>query len=238
MLIDHMAYTFVPLNTPLFILLDCIGKITGPVMFFFLVEGFYYTHNFKRYLTRMGIFAFISYVPFIYCFQGQLPNAENWMSFNIFCTLFLCLVMLKVRHSVKNPIVRWILMVFLIFLCSFCDWYYLAPIIVLIFDTFRGNYKAQAQTYCLMVILLLSGAIMMLQYLLLSDLSTQTGESIFLSFSNYIAMAGLFIPIFLLKFYHGEKGKGGKLMKWAFYWFYPVHLTILGIIHYGIPTFS
>ena len=39
MVIDHIAFAFVPDGTLLAILLHSIGKITGPTMFFAAVEG-------------------------------------------------------------------------------------------------------------------------------------------------------------------------------------------------------
>lgn len=238
MLIDHMAYTFVPLDSPLFTFLDLIGKTTGPIMFYFLVEGFHYTRSFWRYLTRMGIFAVISYVPFIYCFQGQLPNAENFLSFNILVTLFLCLLILKVRHSEWNPILKWSMIVVLIFCCTYCDWYYLAPIIVLIFDTYRGDFRNQACAYCFMALLLLGSGMFTVQWILRDRVFTQDPAAAFSNLSYYISMSGIFIPIFLLKFYDGKKRKNSVFSKWFFYAFYPAHLLILGIIHYGWPVFS
>jgi hypothetical protein len=42
---------------------------------------------------------------------------------------------------------------------------------------------------------------------------------------------GILIPIGLLTFYNGTRGKwGGSAMKWAFYIYYPAHLFLLGII--------
>lgn len=51
MVIDHIAFAFVPDGTLLAILLHSIGKITGPTMFFAAVEGCHHTRNLNRYCS-------------------------------------------------------------------------------------------------------------------------------------------------------------------------------------------
>ena len=60
MLSDHMWATLFPYVD----ILTCIGRIAFPIFAFMIVEGFYHTSNFRRYLCRMLIFAVISEVPF------------------------------------------------------------------------------------------------------------------------------------------------------------------------------
>ena len=48
-------------------------------------------------------------------------------------------------------------------------------------------------------------------------------------------MFSLFEPVAplafgLVWFYSGERGGSSKLEQWAFYWFYPAHIFILGIL--------
>ena len=64
MVIDHIAFAFVPDGTLLAILLHSIGKITGPTMFFAAVEGCHHTRNLNRYLLRLAVFALVSCFPF------------------------------------------------------------------------------------------------------------------------------------------------------------------------------
>lgn len=68
MTIDHicdLAYPGFP-SEPVAIGLHIIGRLTAPIMWFFICEGYYYTRNVKKYMLRMGIFALISH--FAYCF--------------------------------------------------------------------------------------------------------------------------------------------------------------------------
>ena len=43
MVVDHIAFTFVPYGTPLWTVMDAVGKLTGPIMFYMAVEGFHHT---------------------------------------------------------------------------------------------------------------------------------------------------------------------------------------------------
>lgn len=68
MTIDHIAdllYPGMP-NDIIPNILHIIGRLTAPIMFFFICEGFYYTKNLKKYITRLFAFALISH--FAYCF--------------------------------------------------------------------------------------------------------------------------------------------------------------------------
>ena len=77
MVIDHIAFAFVPDGTLLAILLHSIGKITGPTMFFAAVEGCHHTRNLNRYLLRLAVFALVSWFPFLYFhFGGALAAIQ------------------------------------------------------------------------------------------------------------------------------------------------------------------
>ena len=52
MTIDHLAWlgieTYEQAETPLQIGLHCIGRLTAPMMIFFVAEGYHHTHDFRR----------------------------------------------------------------------------------------------------------------------------------------------------------------------------------------------
>lgn len=64
MLIDHIAWAFVPTASLLGQVMHIIGRLTGPTMAYMLAEGYHYTRNVKKYAMRLGIFAVISWLPF------------------------------------------------------------------------------------------------------------------------------------------------------------------------------
>ena len=61
MLSDHMWATLFPYLD----ILTCIGRIAFPIFAFMIVEGFYHTSNFRRYLCRMLIFAVLPSFPIL-----------------------------------------------------------------------------------------------------------------------------------------------------------------------------
>ena len=62
MLIDHIAWAFVPTASLLGQVMHVIGRLTGPTMAYMLAEGYHYTRNVKKYAMRLGIFAVISWL--------------------------------------------------------------------------------------------------------------------------------------------------------------------------------
>ena len=53
MLIDHIAAVYVPVDTAAGQLMRFVGCLTGPVMAFFLAEGYRYTRDHRKYGLRL-----------------------------------------------------------------------------------------------------------------------------------------------------------------------------------------
>lgn len=69
-----------------------IGRLAFPIFCYCLTVGLLYTHDVRKYLTRLGIFALVSQPFYILAFHpvGEFwANLTNW---NIFFTLFLSLL--------------------------------------------------------------------------------------------------------------------------------------------------
>lgn len=227
MLIDHLGKKFVSQwDMPiLYSIMTCIGYTTAAIMFFFLVEGYHKTRNINRYLVRLGLFAIISYVPYVLFQSGALPNLNNgsynYLSLNVIFTLFIGAVMLHALHRIKNPVLKWSIVLSLFMISSFGDWSPMGLVYVLIFDYYYGSYKKQAFAYS---ILIFCSVLMVLQ----SPIFCLVGVPFDLTyFIISLAQLGKFTPIILLAFYNQEKGYGGAVAKWGFYVFYPLHLLIL-----------
>ena len=59
MTIDHFTDIFYPgfPNSLVPLSLHFIGRLTAPIMWFFVCEGYHYTKDARKYLQRLGIFA-------------------------------------------------------------------------------------------------------------------------------------------------------------------------------------
>lgn len=227
MAVDHSASAFIEdYYSPLGSLLHFVGRITGPVMFFFIAEGYHHTHDVNRYTLRMALFAAVSYLPFIYFRNGALPTADTWMQFNVIYTLFLGLLVLRARHELKSPWMQWGAILVLLLLSFYGDWGYLGILCILVFDLFRGNFRHQRLAYCVVVL-----GTKVLPSLGSALTAVQNGQDPTRYLAQSFVLAGMFLPILLLGFYNGRRGGGGALGgKWFFYAFYPAHLLVLGLL--------
>lgn len=217
MFIDHVAHLFIQDGTALYYCMKFIGRITAPVMCFFISEGYHYTGNLKKYFQRMAVFAVISHFAFAFCFNGSFIHSGRE---SMITTLFLCLIAVHLVNTdkIRKEFILPAIMV-ICWLADFCDWGMEAVIYTLAFEIARGNRKNQLIAYGLTACLF--RLIPMIQIMLI--------ESLYFSENWY--RLGVFVPIPLLFLYNGEKG-GGKYTKWVFYIFYPAHLLLLGVINH------
>ena len=178
MLIDHVAYLFVPHSTMIYFCMRFVGRITAPVMCFFISEGYHHTRNLNKYFQRMAVFAVISHFAFAFCFN---THTESMIT-----TLFLSLLAV---HMVNKGKKEFILPAVLIICClaNFCDWGIEAVIYTLIFEITHENRKKQLLTYGIT-----AGIIRIIQIFM---------------YKNWYSL-GVFIPIPLLLMYNGKKGGG------------------------------
>ena len=66
MFIDHFGYYFYDfLNPTIYTICRNIGRIAMPIFVYSLVQGFFYTKNFKKYFTRITLVAIITQIIFI-----------------------------------------------------------------------------------------------------------------------------------------------------------------------------
>ena len=83
---DHLVSVIYP-NYPTdwwIIFLHIMGRLAAPIMWFFIAEGYHYTHNIKKYALRLFLFAIVSHfadnfafgIPFI-PFQTTVFNQTS-----------------------------------------------------------------------------------------------------------------------------------------------------------------
>ena len=70
MTLDHLTWTLRPgYNTAWWVLLLHVrGRVTAPIMWFFIVEGYHYTHDVKKYAARLFALAVVSHFAYDFCF--------------------------------------------------------------------------------------------------------------------------------------------------------------------------
>lgn len=213
MVIDHIGAFFIPSSTIIYSICRFIGKLTAPLMCYFLVEGYRCTSSKPKYLVRLGIFAIISQ----FAFSLAVSNKIFIFKFNMIFTLFMCFLILLSYEKIKNKLVKWILILSLILISDFCDWGIFAPLWVLIFYIFKDKKSLQAIWYYIITCFAMA-----IKYIIIYN----SGWEVILR------QSGLFLFIPAVYLYNGKKGNNNKFNKWFFYIFYPLHLLIIALIRF------
>lgn len=207
MLADHIAAFLLPPGGALYFLCRTVGRLTAPVMCYFLAEGFRYTASHGKYALRLAAFALLSQFPYVLA-NGGFRSAN----LNMLFTLLLSFCMLAVYESAMQSPVKWVLIALLFAASVFGDWGLTAPLWVLLFYLFHGNFPRQMAGFACV-----AGA---------EVLRTLIAGTLF----GALWQLGMFLFIPLMLLYNGRRGRGGAFHKWFFYIFYPLHLLIIGLI--------
>ena len=229
MTIDHIAWLVFPgYNDGIIpVVLHIIGRLTCPIMCYFIAEGYHYTKNINQYTLRLFAFAFISHFAYIFASSSFV----DWKSFipfyygdffnqtSVMWPLAWGLVMLRVVNNERIKANIKVILVLLICVITFpSDWSCIASLCIMATGTNRGNIKKQ------MLWMMFYVAIYSVVYFFALD-----------KLYGIIQMGVLFsIPIIMM--YNGQRGhspKINKIMKWIFYIYYPLHLFIIGYIQYA-----
>lgn len=181
-----------------------IGRLAFPIFCFLLVEGFLHTRDSIKYAKRLFLFALISEIPFDFALSQSL---FAWNHNNVYFTLLIgLLVMIGVsyfeRKTPRHTAERYFNLVCQMLIAA--AGLYLAKFLHTDYG-FKGVFLIEVL------------------YFLRMDRKVQAiFGAIAISWEATAPLA--FIPIW---FYNGERG---KQLKYFFYWFYPVHLVILGFL--------
>lgn len=233
MLIDHIAWAFVELGSPAGQVMHFIGRLTAPIMCYFIAEGYHYTKSLRKYMLRLGIFALISHFPFvmtselikppIYFSGGRLTvNPQLFtLQTGVMFTLLLGLIALDLCKSKANTFVKVIGVIIISLLACYGDWMFFTVLWIIGFGMNRGNIKRQFICYYII-------AFVEMSVFFIPVLAGRT------PLSNVIWQFGILIPPLIILLYNGKKGAGGKAFRYFYYWFYPVHLLIIGILKWYV----
>ncbi|MBO5302737.1 MAG: conjugal transfer protein TraX [Lachnospiraceae bacterium] len=216
MTIDHLVWTLRPgyATDWWVILLHIIGRLTAPIMWFFIAEGYYHTHDRKKYAKRLFLLALISHFAYNFCFGIPFIPFQTTV-FNqtgVVWSLAWGLVLLCINDSEKFKPWQKILCILLVCLITFpSDWSCIATMAVLYIGIYRGNFKKQ------------------MSWMMLWTFVYAVVYFIWIDKVYAIIQLGTCLTIPLLYRYNGQRGEWKGMGK-LFYAYYPVHLVICGII--------
>lgn len=228
MTVDHIAWAMFDgyPSALLPLVMHIIGRLTCPIMCYFIAEGYHYTRNINKYTFRLFAFAFVSHFAYIFAsndfvdFKSFVPfyygNFLNQTS--VMWSLAWGLVMLRIADSKRIKSVYKVLLVILICVITLpSDWSCIAALCIMAIGTNRGDFCKQMSWMIFYV------ALYSLVYFFAIDKAYG------------ILQMGVVLSIPVIAMYNGKRGKNPKInkfMKWFFYIFYPVHLFVIGLINY------
>ena len=228
MLIDHIAWAFVPTASLLGQIMHFIGRLTAPTMAFFVAEGYHYTRNIRKYTARLFVFALISHFCYIY-FSHDFIDWRSFIPFyygellnqtGVVWSLLGGLLMLWLCEDEKRPMGVKVAGVILICILTLpADWSCIAALCGLSIGSNRGNPQKQI-AWCLFYVALYA----VVYFFALDKLYG-------------LLQFGVVLAIPLLALYNGRRGKNpavNRVMKRLFYIYNPLHLFILGLIQLQI----
>lgn len=219
MLIDHTAAATVrqlaavlpssmetlrPVLNDAYTVMRAIGRIAFPIFCFLLVEGFFHTRSAVRYALRLFVFALISEIPFDFALGSTLFARHHQ---NVYFTLLIGLLVMMGVSYIERLQLRGRAADYLKLLMEAAvavAGLYLAKVMYTDYG-FKGVFLIEV-----------------LFFLHLDRRVQAVFGALAISWETWAPLS--FIPIW---FYNGQRG---RQMKYFFYWFYPVHLIVLGFL--------
>lgn len=197
-----------------------LGGVTFPVMALLIDEGYRHTSNCRRYALRLGAFALIAQVPYGLFFDpvvlevGEAAYALPWTG-NVLFTLLLGLGLVAGYERMANRPLYWALCVASVAGSVVLDWGVVGPVMVLMCHVLEGRRR-----------LVLPALLPVLATGLPALSAVVAGDAASLPDLLYEAVGGT-AAMALLACYDGTRGRP---LKWFFYWYYPLHIAVLGVL--------
>lgn len=199
-----------------------IGRTAFPIYAFLLAEGFFHTGDRKKYLYRMALFFILSEIPFDMAIYGKLTFGKQ----NIFLTLLIGLVVLcglEKAKAVRNGGV-W---------AAGTDISVWEIGISALGCAAAGILHSDYGAYGVLLIVLFYETGRMERCLIRDRYRQISGFRTAACVMGYLLF--LWEPwcitgFLLLLFYNGKRKQKSRGVKYFFYFFYPVHLSILALI--------
>ena len=215
MTLDHIAWLFVDgLNPLIGGIMHLFGRLTAPIMAFFVAEGYEHTRDVKKYTRRLAAFALISWPAYTLARLGTLPiwfsdggiifHPEQSMIF----TLLVALIALRVYDSGLKKWQKIVIIVGLSLISLIGDWHIFPIGACLLLHAFKDDKKKRFIAFEIWSFLVALSSV----------------------FMQWFQIGVVFAPIIIYFLYNGEPGSKKPFHKWFFYIYYPAHLLVLGII--------
>lgn len=197
--------------------MNYLGRISFPIIAFLISEGYDHTKSLKKYFLRLIITAIFSQIPFM-----LVAHSEKFV-FNTVFTLIIGLLSITIYDKV-NKFIGFVVAIVLAIIAQYLNFDYglYGVIVIFLFYVFRKSKIFKSIAFILSTITYFSFRI--LKYYPQGLYILKYVFNYFLPFAIFTLLA--IIPI---SFYNGKQG---YKMKYFFYIFYPLHLTILSIIRY------
>lgn len=196
--------------------LNKAGGLAFPLFCILVSEGFHYTHDRKKYIKRMFIFALLSEIPFDIGFFSDFSIKMQtfpfyWEYQNVFFTYFLSLLCLYILDKIRTNldgkgnskkfcsiILHLLCIATTAYLANYikCDYGAMGVILIIAFYFLRERRVYQSITLLILYIIM-------------------TGNQP----TTFIVLAA-----FIILLYNGSKGKYN--FKYFFYLFYPLHIIV------------
>ena len=191
-----------------------------PVFFFFISEGYRYTHAKKQYFIRLLVMTLVTQIPYVlyHTYHTNHTVSFDFVMFltdwNVIATLLLGLISIAVWDSSKHPALK---AAGILLCCAagyFTEWSFWGVLFILSFYMFRERPLIRFAAYELLML------IYVLQMSGFSILGLNWNLFLIFSLPNII----------IALFYNGKKGHFPKLSKYFFYCFYPAHLLLIFLV--------
>lgn len=217
MVLDHIAWGFEAQLAPIVCqLFHFVGRLTGPTMAFFLTQGYIHTRNVAKYQLRLGIFAVVSWLPYLFFevgIDGIVDNPEALMMQSVMYTLFLGITALRVYDSPRmSKGEKGIIITVLCFLSLVGDWPIMDVLAPLVMYAYRDK---KVKKWVLLALVYSFNLVMVFMY-------------------GWYNLGVLLVPLMIGFCYNGKSGKKSAFNKWFFYIFYPAHLVVIGILKWYV----
>lgn len=224
MLLDHIGYRFyLPFEVE--VLFRVIGRVAFVSFAFLITYQLAKNEVSTKYLKRLGVFALISQIPFLYFsgtfdFSTSLPSLAMFKTLNIFFQFFgFTLIIFSLKQSI---FLRIVLTALGLIICRFSDYGIFGAGLLMSF--YLANTSENKKLIAPLVI----------SMAFLAQINLFQGYISIAKDFQELLLACLIPAVSMLVAYLflGNRVPEWKLprAKWFFYGFYPIHMLVLGVL--------